>query len=229
MKIIESKKSLIGSLLFLFFGALIFAYPNIVISTAAIIVGVLILLYGIFTIIKNYYETKHDSNTSSLGSILGITSIIVGILFIVLASSIAQIVQYILGAWIIFIGIERLIVALSMGKSNNQFVTQLVIAILLLSAGIYTLLRANLPLQIVGLVMMIYAVLEIIGYITNKKDSSSISDEINTKLVISDKKSDIVEEVKDAVIVEEKEEVKEETDTKKDKKKSKKKKNNKEK
>lgn len=208
MKILESKKSLLGSLLFLFFGALIFAYPNMVISTAAIIIGVLVLLYGIFVIIKNYYETKSNNNTSSFGSILGITAIIIGILLIVLSSTVAQIVQYILGAWIIFIGIERLIVALSMGKGNNQFITQLVIAILLLSAGLYTLLRANLPLQIVGLIMMIYAVLEIVGYITTKKESSSVSDEISAKLVIKEEVNDKNDNVKDAKIVEEKEESK---------------------
>ena len=198
MKVIESKKGLISSILFLVFGALIFAYPNEVIATASIIIGIIILLYGIFVVFKNYYETKHDSSTSSVGSILGIVSIIIGILFIVLANSIAQIVQYILGAWIIFIGIERLILALSLGKDDNKFITQLVIAVLLLSFGLYTLLKSNLPLQIVGLVMMIYAVLEIIGYITNKKDEITVSVEIEKTVKLKDS------EVKEAKVIEEK-------------------------
>ena len=216
MKVIETKKNLISSFLFLVFGALIFAYPNQVVKTASIIVGIIVIAFGIFLVIKNYYETKSDSNTSSMTMIFGIIAIILGILFVVLASQISQILQYILGAWILFTGIERLIIALSLGKDNNSFITQLVIALLLLAAGLYTILKAHIEIQIVGLVMIVYAILEIIGYVTNKKDAINEplrrdekeeveeTKKITSKEVEKTETKETKENIKEAKIVEEK-------------------------
>ncbi|MBR1417304.1 MAG: DUF308 domain-containing protein [Bacilli bacterium] len=216
MVIIESKKSLIKSILFLIFGALIVANPDSIIKIASTIIGIIIILYGVFLAFKNYYDTKQDSNTSSTTLIFGITCIIIGILFIVLADSIVKIIQYILGAWIIFNGIERLMIALSLGKDNSNFITQLVLSILLLAAGLYTIFRANLPIQIAGLVMIIYAILEIIGYITNKKDKISVKEEVEENIKLNNTNNN----VKEAKIIE----TKDNKDTKETKKKKKSKK-----
>ena len=207
MKIIETKKNLVSSLIFLLFGALLFAYPNKIVQIASMGIGAIIILYGIFMLIKNYYETKNDSNTSSTTLVFGIVAIIVGILFIVLAQQISQIIQYFIGIWIIFTGIERLIIALSLGKDNNSFITQLILAILILAAGIYTIFRGHLEIQIIGLIMMIYAILEIIGYVTNKKDdivekTNTPKDESISKITTKEKESD--ENIQEAKIVEEK-------------------------
>lgn len=198
MKIKETKKSLISSILFLIFGALIFAYPNQVVTTASIIFGAILLFYGIVMVIKNYYETKNDSNTTSTTLMFGILLIIIGLLFIILSNVVSQIIQYVLGAWILFTGIERLMIALSLGKDNNSFITQIIIASLLLIAGLYTILRGHLEIQIIGIVMIVYAILEIIGYFSNK-DTMEHKEE-----VVIEKKIETKEEVKEAKVVEEK-------------------------
>ncbi|MBR1610674.1 MAG: DUF308 domain-containing protein, partial [Methanobrevibacter sp.] len=72
MKVKETKKSLISSILFLIFGALIFAYPNQVVISISIAFGIILTFYGIIMLIKNYYETKNDSNTSSNALVFGI-------------------------------------------------------------------------------------------------------------------------------------------------------------
>ena len=200
---LQSKGSLFKSILFLIFGALIFAYPNQIIQGASIIFGTLLIVYGIVAIIKNNYETKRDNTTSSNGLIIGIVLLVIGLLFILLNQSISQVIQYVLGAYILFMAIERLIVALTLGNKNSNFITQLIVSILLLLAGLYTVLRANLPVQIIGIIMIIYSVIEIIGYISNKRDISFKEkyDEVKTDLVKIDSKDD---NIKDAKIVEDK-------------------------
>lgn len=198
MNIKETKKNLVTSILFLIFGALIFAYPNQVVTTASIVFGAVLMFYGIIMLIKNYYETKNDASTTSTTLIFGIILIVIGLLFIILAASISKILQYVLGAWILFTGIERLMIALSLGKDNNAFITQLVISLLLLAAGLYTILRGHLEIQIVGIVMIVYSILEIVGYFSNK------SVEVNIKEEIKQEKIDTKDEVKDAKVVEEK-------------------------
>ena len=165
----NNTKNLIKSILFLIFGALIFAYPDKVITIVASGFGAILILYGLFMIIKNYYETKQNSETPATLLTVGIILVLVGITFIILSDSISLVIQYVLGAWILFNGIEKLLLCFSLPKSSVQFKSQLIIAILLLAAGLYTILVANITIQVVGLIMMIYAVLEIIGAITNKK------------------------------------------------------------
>lgn len=204
MKIKETNKSIISAFLILIFGALIFAYPNTVVKTASMIFGGLLMFYGIVLIIKNYYETKSDSNTTSTTLMIGIFLLITGLLFIVLSGVVSQILQYVLGAWILFAGIQRLMIAMSIGKDNNAFITQLIIALLLLAAGLYTILRGHLEIQIIGLIMIVYSILQIIGYFSNSnkkevvdKKEVTITDKIESK---EEKKDD----VKEARVVEEK-------------------------
>ena len=202
MKIKETNKSLITSFIFLIFGALIFAYPNQVVSTASMIFGGVLMFYAMILIIKNYYETKNNSNTSSATLMLGIFLLIVGLLFIVMAGVIASILQYVLGAWILFTGIERLMIAISLGKDNNAFISQLVIACLLLLAGLYTILRGHLEIQIIGIIMIVYSILQIVGYFSNKKDEEIKKEDFKLEKIETKEESN--EDVKEAKVVEEK-------------------------
>ena len=204
MKIKETNKSIISAFLILIFGALIFAYPNTVVKTASMIFGGLLMFYAIVLIIKNYYETKSDSNTTSTTLMIGIFLLITGLLFIVLSGVVSQILQYVLGAWILFAGIQRLMIAMSIGKNNNAFITQLIIAILLLAAGLYTILRGHLEIQIIGLIMIVYSILQIIGYFSNGNKKEVVDkkeDTITHKIESKEEKKD---DVKEAKIVEEK-------------------------
>ncbi len=201
----SNTKNLIKSVLFLIFGSLIFAYPDKVISIVASGFGAILILYGLFMIIRNYYETKHDSDTPATMLTIGIVLVLVGILFIILSESISLVIQYVLGAWILFNGIEKLLLSFSLPKESIQFKSQLVIAILLLAAGLYTVLVANITIQVVGLIMMVYAVLEIIGAITNKKIVVDEDKEEKTALVEKkDKKTRGKGKVKEAKVVEDK-------------------------
>ncbi len=207
MLLFNNTKNLIKSVLFLIFGALIFAYPDKVISLVASAFGAILILYGLFMIVRNYYETKHDSQTPATLLTFGIVLVIIGIMFIILSDSISLVIQYVLGAWILFNGIEKLILALSLNKKSVQFKSQLIIALLLLAAGLYTVLVNNITVQVVGLIMMVYAVLEIVGYFTNKVVITEEKTETTTAIEVKkDKKKNKKGEVKEAKVVEDKSE-----------------------
>ena len=78
--------------------------------------------------------------------------------------------------------------------------------IILIIAGLYTILKSNLALSLIGLIMMIYAVLEIVGFVFNKENDNSDATITITK--------DENKNVKDAKVVE----VKDKKQTKKSKK-----------
>ena len=73
------------------------------------------------------------------------------------------------------------------------------IAILLIGGGLYTILEANLAFQAIGIILMIYAGLEIFGYIFNRKSMTEVTE---VKVSKNDKKSP--KGAVDAVVIEDK-------------------------
>lgn len=186
---------LISSIVFFILGAVMFTKPDAVVLFVSYVIGSLIIILGIFKCFKNYLDVKRDNTTSSNNMILGIVLIVIGLVFIFLASVIEALVRLVIGGWILFSGINRLINALSLPKKNSQFLVLLILSLLLIGGGLYTILEANLAFQAIGVVLMVYAFLEIFGYIFNKKDISVVDIEVKEK---NDEK------VIDAVLIEEK-------------------------
>ena len=195
----KNKINIVSSIIFLIVGALLVANPDRVIAIISYLVGVILLAVGIYELIKNYYNTKADSNTPSNDLILGITIMIIGVVFIVLANSIGVAVRYVFGAWMIFSGISRLISALPLDRNSNTFITQIVIASLLILIGLYTILASNVALQVVGIVMMIYAILDIVAILTNKATTKTTESTFEKVASITHE-----ENIKEAKIVKEK-------------------------
>lgn len=196
----RNKLNIFTAILFLIVGALLVSNPDKVIAIISYIVGTLLIIMGIYSCIKNYYNTKADSNTPANDLVLGITVIVIGILFLLLANSIGVAVRYVFGAWIIFSGLSRLISSLQLDKKSNLFITQISIASLLILIGLYTILAANVALQVVGIIMMVYSILEIVSILTNKSLDNSKNNDIIIDKVIETKKE---EKVKEAKIVKE--------------------------
>lgn len=170
--------SLISSIIFFILGAIMFTKPDAIILFISYVIGGLMILIGAFKCLKNYLDVKKDNNTSSKEMVTGIILVVVGLVFIFLATVIEALVRLVIGGWILFSGINRLIHALHLNKRSHRFVVFLIISILLIVTGLYTILEANLAFQTIGIVLMVYSFLEIFGYIFNRKDAESTGESI---------------------------------------------------
>lgn len=171
VKSYSSATSLISSIIFFIAGALLFTNPTGVVKILTYIIGGLLIVIGLFECVRNYLDIKKDNSISSSPMIMGIVLCIVGIVFIFLAGAIEAAIRFVLGAWILFSGINRLINVLELKQKNKDFVIMLVVSIALILCGLYIILKSNLVLQTVGIVMMIYSAIEIFGYIFAKKEN----------------------------------------------------------
>lgn len=194
VKSYSSIGSLISSILFLILGAVMFTNPDEMVTIFSQVLGGIIAVYGFYKCIKNYTEVKKDNSTSSFEMALGIGSIIVGLGFIFLAKVIETLVRFIIGGWILFSGINRLINSIYMSKKSSKFIALFLISLLLIGGGLYTILESNLAFKYIGLVLILYSVLEIIGYIFNKKEAPT------TKVSVDIKEKEVI----DAIVIEDK-------------------------
>ena len=175
--------NLISSIIFFILGAIMFTSPNVMVVVISRVIGGIIAIIGVFNCIKNYIEVKKDNTTSSIGMISGIIGIVIGLVFISLAGVIEALIRFLIGGWILFMGINRLINVLYLKKPKSKFIVLLIVAILLIGAGLYTILEANLAFQAIGLVLMIYAGLEIFSYIFCKKEVKEFKSKDDDKVI----------------------------------------------
>ena len=161
--------SLISSILFLIFGIILFTNPSGILNFISYIVGGILIIIGIFNIL-NYRRTLKKLNIEQKYKlVIGVILIIFGLFVMLFSSLIEMTFRLICGGWIIYTGIIRLIQTLNIKENKIQFISHLIIAILLIICGFYVALETNLIFSTIGLFIILYAVLEIIGFIFYKK------------------------------------------------------------
>lgn len=160
----EEGMSIVVSALFLILGIILFTNPGGVVQFIAYIVGGFFALLGVIYLFKYYRSFDRKANMDSLYS--GIISVMIGIIVMFCAGAIELAIRLLLGSWILYRSIITMKHAIDL--KNLQVVTWkrgLVIAILLFICGLYIVLRSNLVLSMIGLLLIIYAITEIVGVI----------------------------------------------------------------
>lgn len=180
--------SFIGAIILLVLGTIMFTNPETVILFISYIIGSLLIVFGIFNCFKNYLDIKKDNKVSSTRMIVGIVLIVIGIIFIFLAGVIEFLIRIIIGSYILFNGINHLIYALSIRNKNSNFFVNLILAIILISGGLYIILVSNLAFKIIGLILIIYSIIEIIEYVFNKKTLVNDKETIQEAVLIDKNK-----------------------------------------
>ena len=171
VKSYSTQSSLISSIIFFIIGAILFTNAEKVVSTTAFIIGIILATIGI-----------------DLGR--GIALIAISLVFIFASNIVEQIIRFIIGAWILFSGISRLISVLTFSNKNTKFLPLLIVSLLLIGIGIYTIVIGDVVLSTIGIIMMIYAAIDIIGYIFYTKDTLAKEEPGATTLIIPDKEDD---------------------------------------
>ena len=173
----SSQSSLISSLLCFIIGGILYAYAEVVLNFTSIAIGVVLSIVGVFSLITFYMDYKKGEIKK--GKLLtGILTIIVAIVFLVFQNLVETLLGLTVGGWVLFVGVLRLISALRLEFKTKRFFINLIISLLLIILGIYTIANGGLLLEGAGILMMISSGVEIIGYIINK-----ILDKGNTTVV----------------------------------------------
>lgn len=200
VKSYSKQSSLLSSILFFILGAILFTKADEILSLISIIVGVLLAIAGTVSLTYYYFKTKQQIyNHKNL--IYGIVLLIIAIIFIFFANIVEQFIRFIVGGWILFSGIMRLINVLSMNFKSNKFLPLLIVSLLLIGVGIYTIVIGDILISTVGIIMMIYSAIEIVGYVFYTKDKQEKEEEGATSIIVPDKeeiKPDKKANIKDA-------------------------------
>lgn len=167
--------SIITSTVFAIIGIVLIASPEATITIISTILGITLALIGGYKII-DYLKHKGQYNSYSYDLAYGIIAIILGIVAIVYHQEIGTIFRILIGLWIIYSSVIRITLSLSLRATKSKiWIYSLVIALIMLACGIYTISNAGTIVMAVGIVILIYSILDIIEGIIFLKNLKKIA------------------------------------------------------
>ena len=185
VKSYSEQSSLISAIIFFIIGGILFWYQEEVIATMSMIVGIILAVAGVVEIVL--FAINKKKQVDFLADIIrAVIFLGLAVLFIFGKDIIKEVVRFVVGAWIMFSGINRFIQALAINKRSKKFLPLLIVSLILIAIGIYSIVYGAIWISYLGIIMMVYAALDIIGYIFYTKDEVKQETEGTTSLIVPD-------------------------------------------
>lgn len=185
LKTAEMGESIFAAIIFLILGIFLITNPTGWIQWIVGIVGLVITLVGVFRLLL-YYKTKEGDKkevlTGGVFIILGMAAILCALVFM---DKVIDAFRIILAIYLLYSGIFRLVYAFKVkGDKKAYFVNALIIILI----GVLLLVTPGLiktPLVMIGILLTIYAIAEIVGFVLGRKNGTGVS--VAEAVIVSEK------------------------------------------
>ncbi len=175
LKTAEMGESILAAIIFLILGIFLITNPTGWIQWIVAIIGVVLALIGVFKLLL-YYKSKEGEKKEVLSGgvfiILGMAAIICALVFM---DKVIDAFRIILAIYLLYSGIFRLVYAFkTKGDKKPYFINALII----IGLGILLIILPGLidaPLIIIGVLLTVYAIAEIVGFVFGRKNGTGIS------------------------------------------------------
>ena len=162
------------SLIFILFGAMLVARPEVITSIVVMVLGAIFIVMGVLKAVNYYSEGKQDNFLLAMAVIF----IIVGIVILFSADIILSAFRIIIALWIIYSALMNLKTAIVWKDYRSKlWLVTLILAISMMIAGIYVLVNQGTIIQTVGIIIVIYGIADIIEKVIFIKKVDNFLDE----------------------------------------------------
>ena len=173
-----SKKmsNILISILFLLLGIVLLIYRSGLESRIKLIVGIAIIVLGVFRIITSLIKGKdEDSKSGTIGDfIVGLILVAFGIVILALNMAFAIVI----GAFFIFAGARRLIYSFKTFDKNPGWVIAFIISILIIGMGVFFIIKNVFAMStviiLVGITLIVLGFQGIIAVLSRKKKNKKV-------------------------------------------------------
>lgn len=166
--------SIVESLIFAILGIILVCRPEGTLRVITYILGTVFIIVGIYKII-NYFVTKGNNDFYNFNLIYGLTAIVIGIITMAYMDIIGSVFRIIIGVWIIYTSFVRISTAIQIKKiKSNIWIYSLILAIIMFACGLYIVINPGTIILTIGIIMIIYSVIDIIENIIFMKNVKEI-------------------------------------------------------
>ena len=154
--------SIITSIAFGILGLIILFNPDETISFFSLTLCIIIMISGIAKLIS-YIALRKNSDLSNFDLIYGIIAIVISIIMLANIGAFLTIIRVIIGIWIAYTGVMKLIYALNLKNIGvTSWLAILIMSILTIFAGIYISIDSSILIMVFGALIVAYAIIDII-------------------------------------------------------------------
>ena len=166
--------SIVVSLIFAILGLVLIMKPEGTVKFISYIIGTMFILVGIVRIMT-YVFSKNKYDFYNYDMLFGIISILIGIVAIIYTDTIGTIFRIIVGIWIIYSGLTRIDLSIKLKELNSIVWTySLGLSVTMLLGGIYILVNSGAIVITIGVLMLVYAIIDIIESVFFMKNVNKI-------------------------------------------------------
>ncbi len=181
------KSSILGSIGLIILGTLLVFQSEATIISISYIIGGILVAIGALAILRFIKNTK-EKGKRDLDIVYGIVTIILGIIVIRSPHAIASIIPFIIGFIIIINSATKLQYSFELKKNNNDlWKSTMILAFITTICGLILILNpfkgAEFITKIVGILILIYSILDIVSTITIKNTVNKIHNAIEENIV----------------------------------------------
>lgn len=175
--------SIISSLLLFLFGLVLAVNAEGFIKSITVAIGVVLLLIGVFPVI-DYFRYRKQGLGASVGLISGIFSIVCGLMLLINEDLLMILIPVFIGVWMIINGINKIQVSFEIKDlGEKSWIITFIYSILIIVLGGYFIVNpisgATTVTSFIGIILCIYAVLDIIDCIIIKVKVKSFKKELD--------------------------------------------------
>jgi len=153
--------SIVESLIFAILGVILIWKPEGIMAIISYIIGSIFIAVGVVKIL-NYVQANKNSDLFNYELLYGVMTAIIGIVMIIHADVLSTIIGIIIGMWIVYSSIIRAFTALKLREiKSNIWIYSLVLAAIMFLCGLYVIFDAGMIVTTIGIIMIIYAIIDI--------------------------------------------------------------------
>ena len=175
--------SIISSVLLFLFGLVLAVNAEGFIKSITVAIGVVLLLIGVFPVI-DYFRYRKEGLGASVGLISGIFSIVCGLMLLINEDLLMILIPVFIGVWMIINGINKIQVSFEIKDlGEKSWIITFIYSILIIVLGGYFIVNpisgGTTVTSFIGIILCIYAVLDIIDCIIIKVKVKSFKKELD--------------------------------------------------
>lgn len=150
---------IIIALVFILLGIMLIVRPEVITAMISIILGVICIIIGILKLFDYLSNGKVEKYLIAIS----IVAIITGIIIMFCGDMIFSVFRILVAIWIIYSGIMNLQTSIIWKDYKSKlWITTLILSIVTIIVGIYMLVNQGAVLQMIGVAILIYGIIDII-------------------------------------------------------------------
>lgn len=155
--------SILESIIFIILGGILIWKAETAIKIISIVLGLIFIIMGAGKVIGHFTINKKFVEFYNYELIYGLMAIVFGFIIIYYSSTIETILRIIVGIWIIYSSFVKLALSLKIKQVESKaWIYSIILSLIMFGCGIFIILNEGTIIATVGIIMIIYSIIDIV-------------------------------------------------------------------